>query len=77
MHDIVPDVHLLFGSIYKSLVQACCARLVCHAVQAAGIVCLGYALLALAHEGATPSLGITMSPSPSKLSEELNTDPDH
>ena len=49
----------------------------CHAVQATGIVCLGYALLAMAHEEGTPSLRIATSQSASKLSEEVNIDPDH
>ena len=40
-----------------------------HAVQAAGIVCLGYALLAMAHEEGTPSLRTATQPA-SRLSEE-------
>ena len=40
-------------------------------------MCLGYALLAMAHEAGTPSLRITTSQSASKLSEALNIHPDH
>ena len=57
-------------TVWVKLQEPCDEGMLCHhAVQAAGIVCLGYALLAMAHEEGTPSLRIATQ-SASRLSED-------